>query len=408
MDSTDAGRTPPLPAGARLLHIGPSKTGTTSIQGAMWAARQELRAQGVRYAGYNRHATAATRAAVGRHAPGGDVPMSGRLWGGLVREVRRAREDRVVISSEYLAHASDEAVRHIVADLDPERVHVVVTLRPLARMLSSLWQQQVQGGGTRTYDDWLERVLGRSGPLPDAAVWHRHRHDHLVGRWAAVTGPARVTVVVLDGSDHGFAHRAFEDLLGLRPGTLTAGSGYENRSLTLGEVEAIRAFNEAVRRDGLDAGASVRFVHSATRSMKLRAPDPSEPRIETPAWAIERALEVAASIRAGIAASGVAVIGDLDRLLDAPGPVAVSAPGAGPDAPALAPAAAAAMAAGIARASGLGPRGTAPASTAGQPEVLSEFRELDYLGYRALARAVVRRVRFDTARATRALLGLQS
>jgi hypothetical protein len=33
----------PLPTGTRLLHIGPHKTGTTSIQGALFAAKDALR-----------------------------------------------------------------------------------------------------------------------------------------------------------------------------------------------------------------------------------------------------------------------------------------------------------------------------------------------------------------------------
>ncbi|NUR67161.1 MAG: hypothetical protein HOQ47_15480, partial [Streptomyces sp.] len=36
-----------LPAGTRLLHIGPHKTGTTSIQGAMFAAKDRLGEHGV-------------------------------------------------------------------------------------------------------------------------------------------------------------------------------------------------------------------------------------------------------------------------------------------------------------------------------------------------------------------------
>ena len=32
-----------VPVGTRLVHIGPSKTGTTSLQAAMWAGRGEMR-----------------------------------------------------------------------------------------------------------------------------------------------------------------------------------------------------------------------------------------------------------------------------------------------------------------------------------------------------------------------------
>jgi hypothetical protein len=401
VDAADLGGPAALPAGTRLVHIGPSKTGTTSLQGAMWVARHEMRAQGVRYAGYNRHSTGAARAAAGMRSSTTDVPVAGQLWAGLVREVRRAREDRVVISSEFLAHASDEAVRRIIDDLDPGRVHVVVTLRPLARMLASLWQQQVQSGSSRPYEAWLDRVLGRSGPLPDVPLWHRHRHDRLIRRWADVVGPGRLTAIVLDGGDHDFVTRAFEGLLGLRPGTIAMQPDYANRSLTLGEVEAIRAFNAMAHRDGMDAGATVRFLHNGTRAMKLRTPDRDEQRIETPAWAVERAAGIAAEVVAGIAASGVSVIGNLEHLLEVP-PAATSA--VSPATAGMAPAAAAAMTTGIAYASGLAPRGRKAGD--GRPLVLAEIRDLDYLRYRDIARAIGRRVRFDVSRAVRALLGL--
>ena len=56
-------------------------------------------------------------------------------------------------------------------------------------------------------------------------------------------GPDRVTVVALDKHDHDFALRAFERLTGLRAGTLVSTPDVTNRSLTMPEVESIRAFN---------------------------------------------------------------------------------------------------------------------------------------------------------------------
>ena len=53
---------PVLPEGTRLIHIGPHKTGTTSLQGALWTAPQRrcaTRASSTRAA----HATPPTRSA---------------------------------------------------------------------------------------------------------------------------------------------------------------------------------------------------------------------------------------------------------------------------------------------------------------------------------------------------------
>ena len=50
----------------------------------------------------------------------------------------------MVLSSEFFADASPEAIRRVVGELDPAKVQVVVTLRPLARIIPSQWQQCVQ------------------------------------------------------------------------------------------------------------------------------------------------------------------------------------------------------------------------------------------------------------------------
>jgi hypothetical protein len=110
-----------LPVGTRLVHIGPSKTGTTSPQGSMWAARAEMRRQGVRYLGQSRHSGLAARAITGMSSPYADSgkPPAMRNWVAILREPRRAEEPRVVFSSEYLAHASRSAVEQVVGDMDP-------------------------------------------------------------------------------------------------------------------------------------------------------------------------------------------------------------------------------------------------------------------------------------------------
>ena len=56
----------PLPAGTRLLHIGPHKTGTTSIQGALFGAREKLPAYGVEFPATSRHPMQAVLAACSR------------------------------------------------------------------------------------------------------------------------------------------------------------------------------------------------------------------------------------------------------------------------------------------------------------------------------------------------------
>ncbi len=348
-----------VPEGTRLIHIGPHKTGTTSLQAALWTCREAMLAQGVRRVGRTRNPASAVRAVIGQpSSTSRDTPPSMWHWRDLVGAARRAREPRLVISSEFFAWATPEVIRRVVGDLDPERVRIAVTLRPLARILPSQWQQDVQTGNPTAYDAWLDQLFNSPQGDPRPAFWTLHRHDELVERWAAVVGPERVTVIVVDDRDHAMVLRVFERLLGLRTGTLATEPQLVNRSLTLGEAEAVRAFNLAFKRRGLDKALHAKVMrYGAAAHMKLTAPDPGEPRIETPRWALERTGEVAREMAANIAASGVTVVGDLDSLAVVPG----RSPGDDQPAEAtLQPALAAAMAMGVLLASGLARRAGSP------------------------------------------------
>ena len=307
--------------GAVLLHVGPHKTGTTALQAALWAARSELRRQGVRLAGRSRNPASPVRAVTGQASPYADDGKTPPLWRWrrLADEIHAAREPRVVVSSEFFAWAAPTAIQRIVDDLGRDRVHVAVTLRPLARIVPSMWQQNVQAGTTATIDAWLRTVLDRAAGESRHPFWTLERHDELIDRWAAVVGTERVTAVVVDDRDHDVLLRAFESLLGLQPGTLEAQVDWLNRSLTLPEAEAVRAFNVAFQQRGLSRGRHARLMRfGAAQIMKQRQPSADERRVEQPEWAAEPIDAIQRDIVAGIRRSGVRVIGDLDRLVGSP------------------------------------------------------------------------------------------
>ena len=77
-------------------------------------------------------------------------------WRKLARDVRGAASQRAVVSSEFFAGADQAAASRIIEDLGGEQVHVVVTLRPLARILPSQWQQYLQNGYCMPYLEWLD------------------------------------------------------------------------------------------------------------------------------------------------------------------------------------------------------------------------------------------------------------
>ncbi|MEU7319923.1 hypothetical protein ABZ682_05105 [Streptomyces griseoviridis] len=305
---------PPLPAGTRLLHIGPHKTGTTSIQGALFAARDRLPEHGVEFPARTRHPMEAALAACARPAMMGDATPTERHWARLLRQVDATGRRTSVVSSEFFADAEDDAtVARIVEQLGGERVHVLVTLRPLARIMPSQWQQYVQNGLRMGYQDWLEHML-RKAPYdkPNPSFWRRHRHDRLVERWARAVGPERVTVVVVDDSDRGGLLRTFEALLGLPAELLQPVPDAANRSLTLAETEMLRNLNKEFRGNGLpDELYSTLVRNGAVMHMKNAcSPAPDDVRISTPGWALESAARIGARTAERITGLGVRVLGD--------------------------------------------------------------------------------------------------
>ena len=366
-----------LPRGTRLLHIGPHKTGTSSVQSAFHRARRSAAGHGVLYAGPNRQPLRAAQAAAAIGSPEARARPA-QPWYELVREIRATRAHRVVVSSEWFADARDEAIRRIVEDLDPARVHIVVTVRPLASILPSQWQQHVQAGLEVAYETWLESVFRGTSALA-TTFWRRHRHDALIDRWAAAAGPANVSVVVADDRDHGAVLRTFERLVGLPAGLLVAERDRSNRSLTRPEVEMIRAINLGLGEYRIDPRVRLDLVlFGAAGHLRGRVPTGEEGRIETPEWAVARASEVGREIASGIASSGVRVLGDLDTLA-APGSTArtraATAESAGAAGTPSWPDIAATTALGVLLATGVARHARAGVDEAGWPDPFAPSRD---------------------------------
>jgi hypothetical protein len=308
-----------LAPGTRLVHVGPHKTGTTAVQGAFHRSRKLLRDHGVGYFGEVagvRHLRGALAVTQRRGLLGETVPDMIH-WTRLVEQVAAEGDRRVLVSSEFFADAKDAVARQVVSELAGPRGHVVVTLRPLAKIMPSQWQQYVQNGQPMPYPDWLDGILNRPvSEAPTPTFWQRHRHDKLIARWAGAAGASNVTVVVVDESHPLMLLRTFESLLGLPDGFLVPEEGTENRSLTFGEVELIRLINEEFKRREWPGDVYARFMRrGAVRHLKVGyQPMPGEPRIVTPAWALKRASEIGAEMVGNISALGVRIVGDISCL----------------------------------------------------------------------------------------------
>ncbi len=308
-----------LPPGARLLHIGPHKTGTTALQIALGKNREALLNQGVRYVWGGEHlnanlaALAVAKRPTRRFSSAQPVPIE--HWTTLVAKVNAASSsERVVISGEEFCSAQPDVIETIVRDLGRERLHIILTLRPLEKIMASQWQQYIQAGAvTDSLEEWVKSALGNKVEIENIRkFWYRHRHDQLLKRWVHAVGRERVTVVVLDETDRTFLYRQFEALLGVRDGTLLTDGRLVNRSMTLEEAESVRAMYLLLKREGLGELADhVRFMISPSELLKrTRTPNQWESKVELPAWAQIQARAIGQEMTENILAEGVRIIGD--------------------------------------------------------------------------------------------------
>lgn len=320
-----------LQPGEVLLHIGPPKTGTTALQHSLAQARPQLRAQGVLYPGkkFSHWKPSCSALGIATTAHPADPPVPPEVWQAFTERVAR-RKDKAVVSSEQFADADPALAARIVDDLGgPQKVRVLLTLRPLALILPSSWQQSLKSGApkplpgplrhaksrlVKPYDDWLRDTLDGGNDT----FWGRFDYAGLVSRWAQVVGPERIAVIVVDSGDPLRILRDAEEVIGLAQGTLDRVTTKTNRSLSYEEAALVRQWLAEVEKklpmpaaqyhDWIRRGALWGLVDG-------RQPGPDEHALRTPQWALEQVDARTRAMTESIRASDVAVYGDLDDLI---------------------------------------------------------------------------------------------
>jgi hypothetical protein len=316
---------PPLVTGTRLLHIGPHKTGTTSLQNSIRANREEILRQGVYYGApegrlaSNRIARSLLRLPFKNP----NEVVDYREWEDQVAQVQASNASRVIVSGEEFSFCETQEIQTVLKDLGRDRVHVVITARPLARVLPSQWQLDLRGSFTSSsFDEWLGWTLKPRGARRIAQLigvphpfWFRHRHDQLASRWADAIGVDRVSVVVVDDRDHHVLLTAFERLLGLTGGTLLPVDGKSNPSLSAQEIAIILRVQQLMQKHGLIFADRVRSRQIQRRLLSIRPRLSTDQKIALPQWAVPAVSDVSRSVYDGLLASGVRIIGEPELLL---------------------------------------------------------------------------------------------
>jgi hypothetical protein len=316
-----------LPANSIMLHIGAHKTGTTSLQAALFAASKQLEEQGVinLVADGDETANRAARAVQRLPSSGSTgAPVDFSVWTTLVDQANAYPHRMISISAEAFAVSESLVIKQIVKDLGLGRLQVVITLRPLGKILPSQWQQDLHGAWLSVeFEEWLKKTLKDVGPIKKIGplqvphqFWFRHRHDALLQRWIDAVGSDRITLVVADDQRKSSLLENFENLLSLNAGTLSSIGITRNQSMTLPEMQIMQRYSELLESSELGKQIVARSrYHKALRILrKIRPENSNDAQLVIPAWSHERVSEIQHDMVERMRASGVAVVGVLDKL----------------------------------------------------------------------------------------------
>jgi hypothetical protein len=297
-----------------FVHIGLPKTGTSYLQSVCARSEEALADQGL--ALLPRAGTTAFRVMLDVRdelRPELDPPEHFGALDRLAVEVRAEALPRSLVSQELLSLADADQVGRLVAALAPAEVHVVLTVRDLARQLPSLWQQQVKARGVSSFDAFLDRVTGE-----DSGSVRGYDVLAVLDQWRAHLPPERVHVVTVPrpGSADGLPTR-FCRVLGIDPGSLDTTDVEGNVSLGMTQAELLRRVNLALgdrlphARAGY-RGPGKRFLAETILIQQEGAPPRLPLRVRP--WVEERSRQVVASLRA----EPYDVVGDLEELVPDP------------------------------------------------------------------------------------------
>lgn len=230
-----------------FLHVGASKTGTSSLQTGVTDSLEALAAVGVGVPLARRGAKVSRLLEpLGWNGiTGFTEPIDAPALDAGAQRVARTRGDRLLLSVEDLAEVREEHVAALVERLEDQHgleCHVVVTARDWSRQLPSEYQQQLKRRMTLDYETYLARVRDGEG---EEAQQFRARQDvaDVCARWAGRLAPDRVTVVPIDTRERSGIFDAFASLVGYPAGTVAEPARVVNQSFGLVESEVLRRFN---------------------------------------------------------------------------------------------------------------------------------------------------------------------
>jgi hypothetical protein len=309
-----------------ILHVGFHKSGTSALQESLHIQRQELLEFGISYPaiGYtgrkahHRIAWALTQKPWGWKTRGGETTPY-RHFSRIISRINRSKVQKIVLSTEFFSELTAEQIQKIKLAVKNRDVKVFFTIRPLAKILASSYQQYLKYGIKADFEKWLHAVLDEPGVAKlTPTFWKRHQHAEVIQRWSDVFGPESVTLIVADETRPDFLYEAANSYLELPEGLLKAQPTGTNRSLSMEEVSLLLEINNRFPKDRpwKEYLFFVRqgFVRNLTDHIPVAA---NSSKLLTPKWAVDKANEIGNASIEAIKSMPIEVRGSLDSLKDA-------------------------------------------------------------------------------------------
>ena len=298
-----------------FLHLGLQKTGTSYLQGVMSRNQERLAAQGLDLVPEGRRESFELMLQVrGRYNPERDPASVGGALERFSAALERAPGSRALLSQESLAASRQAQVARLVEACGDREVHVVLTVRDLARQVPSSWQQELKAARTVGYERWLERLQEGERAGRGGHPWIQLDPPAVLARWGDLLPPEQIHVVTVPppGSPPTLLLERYCRVLGVRADDLAPGPGASNTSLGRVQAELLRQVNlglpDDLRRRQVYGDVGKRWFASQVLARqdgdRILVPERLRPWCE----------RVADAQVAALAEAGYHVEGDLDDL----------------------------------------------------------------------------------------------
>jgi hypothetical protein len=309
-----------MPEKELILHVGFHKSGTTALQESFAKQRDEMQREGVLYPSigkkaHHRVAWALTQKPWGWKAKGGEkTPF--KTFSRMARLINLSSSKKILLSSEFFSELEPGQIQKLASSIRDRQIKVLFTLRPLAKLLGSSYQQYLKYGTKADYSEWLHSVLDEPGVSKiNPTFWRRHLHGDVVAKWTETFGKENVTVVIADEQRPDFLYESVNNYLGLPAGFLKAQATGTNRSLSLEEVTLLLEINRLFPKDREWNEYLIFIRNGYVRQLTDHVPlKEGSKKLLTPSWAIAKANQLSAESKKKIVELGVQVLGDLDSL----------------------------------------------------------------------------------------------